>query len=663
MRHFSALVRLSCLLGFSALVGCSPAVQEYVALEVGTEKVTLREYEHFFEKNSGSSDAAKKASQEDRDRFLELFTNYKLKLQDAYAHDLPNDPDVQKELREYRASVASTYLVDRELTEPALRALYERKKEELRPAHILIRINPQDSTGAYNHAVDIINQLKQGKDFGTLAEQYSDDPSVHRNHGDLSYITAGQTVPPFENAVYRLRVGEFTTKPVRSAYGYHIIKLLDRKPTVYSMKLSHIMVREQGKEKDSSRVDSAMIRVKALQDSLRAGGNFERLAEKYSEDPGSAARGGSLGSFQRRSLPPEFEDAAFRLNVGEVSDIVHTKYGYHIIRCDDIRPLPSFDEMRAELLKLYQRSSYQEDYRKFVDSLRARHDVLVHADVLSRLIPLVDSTKSPYDSLWAADVPADVRGMALISVGKGNVSVDSVITILSNWPDYRDASLTPSDFPLQVDRVTDQLTLEAASMNLEDRYPEFKTLMKEFRDGVLLYKAEQEEVWNNIAITPEKLQALYAERREQYRLPDRVEFVEMACGSDAVAKAILRDVKRGKNLDTVVARSKTKVTKTTRGLLTVGTDTLSHLAWNSSLGSLIGPVRYNNQWYLLKVVAKDPARFKTIDEVSAELSTVLQDEESKRLMNAWLEHLRQRFPVIVHRDIIAKAFAGEGSGS
>src|SRR5262249_7759349 len=181
------------------------------------------------------------------ERFLDLLTNYKLKLQDAYDRNLMNDTDIVRELREYRGSLSSTYILDKEVTEPGLRQLYDRRKEEIRAAHILMRLGAddshQDTLTAFTKATDVIRRLKAGEGFDSLCQLFSDDPGSKSANGDLYFFTGGQMVTPFENAAYGMKVGETSTVPVRTAFGYHILRILDRGPARGSIKVSHIMTR------------------------------------------------------------------------------------------------------------------------------------------------------------------------------------------------------------------------------------------------------------------------------------------------------------------------------------------------------------------------------------------------------------------------------------
>lgn len=664
--RFRLFIAILSSLAIALLWGCSPSIGSRTVLEVGDEKISLNEYEELYERNVGSRDAAKKTSPEEREKFLELLTNYKLKLRDAYARNLLNEQDVREELNDYRTSVAITFMIDREVTEPAVRTMYERRKEELRASHILIRVDqnasPADTLKAWTKALDIVRQLGEGKDFAALAEELSEDQSAKRNRGDLYYFTTGHMVPSFEDVAYTLRVGEYTRHPVRTQFGYHIIKLTDRKPAIFSISASHIMT-ENKQTGDTLAVDSALLKIRAIQDSLKRGHDFAALAQQYSEDPGSAKRGGSLGHFARRRFIQDFEEVAFKLKPGDVSDIVKTVFGYHIIKCDDVKPLPPFDEMRSELQRTFQAYRYNEDHRKYMNRWREHLGYTRNEPTLQGFYTLLDTTKPPIDSLWAANVPKEVRKKTGLTVGRRSFTVDTLIAILARRTEYQNTPITSVNFSSQIDKIGDYFLLELASAGLEDRHSQFKKLMGEFQDGVVLYKAEQMEVWNKIVLNEEKLRALHAERQNQYTLPDRVEFIEVSTDSQRLATRFINDVKKKRNIDTLVARSKGKLQKTLRGLVPADSDTLAKVAWAKKKGALIGPIRHKGRYVVVQVIKKDPARNKTFEEASAELSTALQDSEAKRLEREWLERLRARYPVVQHKDLLNNVFVGERPSS
>lgn len=237
----------------------------------------------------------------------------------------------------------SASMHEKGLTGPGVKLLPDRRQEEVRTQHILVSMkpsaSPEDTLKAYMKAVDIIRRARAGENFDSLVIQNSDDPAARENRGDDYYFTSGQLVTPFEDAAYSMRKGEITPAPVRTVFGYFIIKLTDRKPNPGSIKVRHIMTRLQVPNTDSVDTATALVRIRALQDSLKKGCEFSNLARKCSEDNGSAGNGGDLGWFERRRWVKPFDEAAFTLKPGEISDIVQTPYGFHIIKCDGLRPL------------------------------------------------------------------------------------------------------------------------------------------------------------------------------------------------------------------------------------------------------------------------------------------------------------------------------------
>ncbi|HLB00566.1 MAG TPA: peptidylprolyl isomerase, partial [Bacteroidota bacterium] len=335
---------IAAVLAAIVFASCSPRAGEAVVLEVGPSKVTLKEFEDFYAKNSLQPDSGSNILAE-RERFLDLLTKYKLKLQDAADRNLADDPEVRKELTEYRASLATTYIIDKQITEPGVRLLYDRQTEEIRAKHILLAVkpeaSPEDTLKAYRKAMEIIAKLRSGADFDSVVLADSEDPTAKVNRGDLYYFTGGQMVMPFENAAYAMKFGETSSVPVRTSFGYHILRITARQPVRGMIRVRHIMALAKQSAADTGDTVAALTRLRGWQDSLRKGWNFADLAAKVSEDAGSAQHGGDLGWFERKRYVQPFDEAAFLLKPGEVSPVVKTPYGYHIMMCDSVRPMES----------------------------------------------------------------------------------------------------------------------------------------------------------------------------------------------------------------------------------------------------------------------------------------------------------------------------------
>ena len=282
---------------------------------------------------------------------------------------LDRRPELQAEIQQYKGSLAASYLTDRQLVAPAIKKMYDRSLEELRASHILIQVKqgatPEDSAAAMKKVNEVIALANSGKDFGELALNFSDDPSAKTNRGDLYYFSVGKMVPEFEDAAFAMKKGEISQKPVVSRWGYHILKITDRKPASGTTHCGHIMIRFESQSPSPDDTLKAYQKIAALQDSLSAGTPFAALAKAHSDDGGSSENGGDLGWFDRGRWPQTFDEAAFSLKPGETSPIVRTQYGYHIINCTGVNLPRSFEDTRQDLQNKYQQQRFQTDYAAY----------------------------------------------------------------------------------------------------------------------------------------------------------------------------------------------------------------------------------------------------------------------------------------------------------
>ena len=560
MHSFKKLMQFSIVAGvFYALVliipGCSPKTHDALLATIGRDTIPLSEYERLYVKSNGSREAGVAANLEDRQRFLDLMVKYRLKLADAYRQGLNKKPEVLGEIQQYKGSLAASFLTEREIVSPGIKHLFDIRKEELRCSHILISLaagaSAAESTAAYKKAYDLINQLRNGADFGVLALANSADPSAKQNKGDLYYFTGGQMVPSFEEAAYALKVGEFTTVPVRSQFGLHIIKLTDRKPAPGEVKCSHIMIRFSNPNPSPEDTLAAFQKVKAIQDSLAKGIDFADLARRNSGDAGSASRGGDLGWFTRRRWVQSFDEVALTLKAGQVSGIVRTPYGYHLIKCYETRPPKTFEEGKQETQQLYQQTRFQEDYSAYLAKLKKELRFSVNDSIATRLLAALDSNKTTHDSAWSSGISPSLGNAALMTMSGRSISIDSVVAMIKTRPDLSNISLRRSAFQPALDKVSEQLVLSAKADELERSNAEFASILKEYREGIILYQIEQDRVWNKVTANDSLLHIFFAAHRDKFVYPDRVVFTEMRMPTEIVATEMYGEIKKGKTFEQI----------------------------------------------------------------------------------------------------------------
>lgn len=545
------------------LSGCSPKIPDTIVARVGDTPITVADFERMYVKSNGTREAGVSASQEDRERFLDLIIKYRLKLADAYDQGLQKRPDVNTEIEQYKGSLAQSYLTDRQLVQPNVTKMYNRMKEELRASHILLTFKQgatvEDSAAVYKQANEIIAEVKSGKDFGQLAETYSQDPSAKTNKGDLYYFSTGRMVPEFEDGVFALQKGEVTPVPIKTQYGIHIVKVTDRKPSAGEMRCSHIMIRFNSQTPSPEDTLAAYQRIKAIRDSLAGGNEFADLAIRNSGDPGSASRGGDLGWFSRGRWPQPFDEEAFLLKPGQVSGIVRTIYGYHLIKCTEARPLKSFEELRQELQRTYQQQRFQGDYAAMYNRIQQEVRFTQNDSVRQQFLASLDSTKTVRDSAWADAIPREIGRAAMVTIAGKPVPVDTMASIFARRPDLASTSLHRVSMSSALDKIIEQLVYTAKAGLLEASDPEFASILNEYREGILLYQIEQDQVWSKIA-TSDSLQRIYFEQnRDKFVFPDRIVFTEIRAASESNAWNIHNLLKQGESMEAIAHRDSVRM--------------------------------------------------------------------------------------------------------
>ncbi|MFM7016884.1 MAG: peptidylprolyl isomerase, partial [Bacteroidota bacterium] len=333
-----------------------------ILLSVGDEQIPRSEFERVFKKNNKDTVYSEKSVRD----YLDLYINYKLKVKEAETLQMDTSETFKTELAGYRKQLAQPYLTDKNVSEQLVKEAYDRLKYDVRASHILIKCNyealPKDTVAAYNRALKIREQILKGADFAKVARDSSEDPSAKENGGDLGYFTGMQMVYPFETAAYNNKIGQ-VTMPIRTRFGYHIIKTVDMRPAQGEIHVAHLMVR-MPKDANDSIIKAAEGKIKEALTQLNNGVVWDTVVTKFSEDKASAKKGGDLPWFGTGRMVPEFEKAAFALQKdGDISGIVKTSYGWHIIKRLEKRGMPSFEEKKGELRQMIMRDSRNETSR------------------------------------------------------------------------------------------------------------------------------------------------------------------------------------------------------------------------------------------------------------------------------------------------------------
>ncbi|CAN5540220.1 peptidylprolyl isomerase [soil metagenome] len=636
-----------------ALAGCAgtPNTQRQatsagpVLATYNGEVLTYQELQHEYERTAGRPMSGNVDSLAVYEDFLERWVNFRLKVQDARDRGLDRDSAIVAEAAQYRRQLARPYFLEREVFDEIIRDLYAKQQEEIRASHLLLQVPanapPADTLRAYQRIVAIRDSVARGQiSFVDAARRHSEDPSVVQNQGDLGYFSGGRMVHEFERAAYATPVGN-VSQPIRTQFGYHLMHVADRRPARGEIRASHILVRVQGPTPADSA--AALATITDLQRRLQAGGDFAALAREFSDDPGSGQRGGDLGVFGSGRMVPPFDRAAFALSEpGELSAIVETQFGYHIIKLNERRPLPTFEEAEPDLRRLAQQlprtnlrvQEIGREFRAEVGSnlnTAAIFDALAHvsSDSLfhhARVNGFGDHSNRTFATIGSTEFPLSALALAL-----RQVQPQRTLTA----EQQREIILDTAERFLNDEAVT------LAALRLEERDEDFARLMRGYVDGLLLFQVSEDNVWGRAAEDEERLQRHFQANQERYRYPERTRFVSFITRSDSLLRAISDDLDAGMDGEALrqryAASSPTVMIDT--ALVANIANTPYEAAANLAEGARTTIVPFRSQMAIIVHDGTEAPRLKTFTEARAEVMADLHEV----LDAEWIESLRRRY--------------------
>lgn len=531
-----------------------------VLFSIGNENITSQEFLNVYRKNNmGKEVDMSEAALRD---YLNLYINFRLKVKEAKNLKLDTTPTVRNELSNYRSQLAKGYLTDKEKIDQLTREAYDRMQKEIKVQHILVRVDPNasaaDTLQAYRKAMRLRDRAMKG-DFGTVARDSSEDTSAKENNGELGYITAMQVVYPFETAAYNTPVGKIS-QPVKTRFGYHIIKVLDSRANRGTVQVAHIFskIPQRGSEEDKA---AARKKIDDVYTRLQSGESFEDLAAQYSDDKTTSSDGGKLAAFSTGKMVAEFEEAAFNLKKpGDYTKPIQTKYGFHIIKLIERKPLQPYDEMKDQLRKQIEKDQRAEVARTtFINKLKREYNIQVNQNAKAELWSKIDS--SVVKGLWSDSAALSLQNNLITltdnTYNPGTRSFtqrDFARFVLQNQRKY----LGSPDKDMMLNKMFDQFTENSIIAFEEDRlgakYPAFRELMNEYNDGILLFELTDQKVWSKAVKDTAGLKAFYETVKGNYMSDQKARVTIYSAADQSVLEAATKMRARGTGDDKILAK-------------------------------------------------------------------------------------------------------------
>lgn len=642
-------VFLGFLMGFFLVANAQSSSKE-VLFTIDDQPFYTDEFIRVYNKNL---DLVKDESQKDLNQYLDLYIGYKLKVSKANKLGLQNNSQYQTELKSYRTQLSKNYTTDSKVTKELVDEGYKRLLKEVNASHILILADenaaPADTLAAYNKIMEIRSRIQNGEDFGTLAAALSQDPSAKDNKGNLGYFTSFKMVYAFENGAYNTKLGS-VSMPVRTRFGYHLIKVNDIRDNRGEIAVAHIMIL---KNKDGVAVDNAKATCEDVYQKLQQGENFEELAKQLSEDKSSASKGGVLNRFASGQLSSEeFENQAFSLTKDNpISKPFETQFGWHIVKLLDKFPVKSYEDSKLELEnKISKDDRSRLITNSLTEKLRVKYpikkDVKLYAD-LSKAV-----TDAFFENKWV--VPTDVKkyDKTVFSIGtksyKGTEFLDYVFSKQKAGSAIRPIEkLTNFLFDSFVDEKRNQYYYD----NLENEFPEFSAVMDEYRDGLLLFDLMDKEIWQRSKSDTTGLKAFYESQKDKHLWKTRVN-IEIYSSTDMnKMKKVLSMLKKNQTPKDIKDKFNSKDNVSVMFFEGIYEEGAEALPKDTKMEKGVSEITNKGEYYYVTNVKEVlPAGSKTLDECRGKLV----NEYQQYLEQNWVNELKKEFTVKVETAVFEK---------
>ena len=622
--------------------------QNNTILKIDNQTVNKAEFEQIYWKNKKE----KIATKEDLDEYIQLFVNFKLKVIAAEELGLDTTKKFINELSGYRVQLEKPYLIDTSINEDLINEAYYRTINEVNASHIMTKLgpnpSPEDTLKAYNKILDIRNKIISGNlGFEEAAEELSEDPYEKSTKGNLGYFNAFKMLYSFECAAYETPVGK-VSEIVRTKYGYHIVQPNSIRKAKGRVKTSHIMITTSSKKENFLSEEKINSIYKELVEKTKT---FEELAIQYSEDRKSAKNGGEIGWINSGgNFYPEFEEAVFSLKTdGEYSKPFKTPNGWHIVKRLSYEPIGDLKSMSYNLKNKIQKDARaQKTKSSFINKLKTEYQ-LKNLFNVKVLVSILKNKKFDYENL---DFNKNLKNINNVVLTFSNVSFtnfDFIKYLVESKLISKD-KIEENLIKQQFVKFTNQNLIEFEKTQLETKHPDFKALMKEYRDGILLFEISDQNIWTKAIKDTAGLKEFYKLNKDTWKWPNRINGTLFTSESKkTVNKVKSLKLKKSLSNDSIMSiLNKDNLFNLKYENKIIDNFNKYNLTFEDLEKGFNGPFKFQEKWVLIYVEDKLPQRNKELKEAEGIIVSAYQNY----LESQWLSSLKEKHEISINYETL-----------
>ena len=639
-------------------------LDKQVLMTIGDQPVTVKEFTDVYNKNNNRDDIIEKKSV---DEYLDLFINFRMKVMEAYEMKLDTSAKFKKELEGYRKQLAKPYFANDEVSDELVEEAYQRKLKDIRASHILMRCDkhalPADTLKIYNQLMDIRKRAMKGEDIGTLAVQFSQDPSARDvpatettparkgNRGDLGWFTVFDMVYPFECGAYNTKEGEISM-PIRTDYGYHLIKVNKITDAMGTIRAAHIFLKVDPNATEEE-VKNLQNKADNIYNELveNNGKNWNEAVKKYTDDQGTKNREGSLSPFTVQRIVPEFIDALKELQPEEFSRPIRTNYGFHIVKLISASRVESFEKEKralAERVEKDMRSKKTEEMA--LRQVKNEYGFKSFDKHLNSFMETIDSTIISGNYVPAEKVKMDA---SLFRIGESTFTVSDFVKYIKE-KEKAQKYVTPATYAYQLyDAYQNETIMGYADAHLEEKYPEFEALVREYNDGILLFDLMEREVWKKAITDTVGLREYYERNATRYMWGDRVKACVITVSFSKDLPKVKEYLANGVPFDSLqnaIDRDSLNYVIVHNGFYQRGDNRyVDETEWKPGIMTEFSST-VDQATNIVNIIEVRPPECKTIREAKGLVTSDYQVE----LEDKWMNTLHAKYPVKINEKVLDK---------